>query len=97
MVLVQQTPLLSLVPVGIAWQLEPEIASILPVAVEDVSDPARPIWPEGLALSPAARRFREFILERARDMPASKAIRGKDGLMIEVGSNERRFRFIQPA
>ncbi len=94
--LMQQMPLLSLVPVGIAWQLESEIATILPIAVEGVSDPVRLVWPEGLAMSPATRRFRDFILGEARDMPASRATRVGDSVTIKVADDEKRFRFIEP-
>lgn len=96
-VLMQQMPMLSLVPVGIAWQMQPDVASILPVPVDGLSDPVRLIWPEGLAMSPAARRLRDFILDCARGMPPSRAIRSGDELAIEVGADERRFHLIQPA
>ena len=94
--LMQQMPLLSLVPAGIAWQMEAAVASILPVAVEGVSDPVSLIWPQDLAMKPAARRFRNFIVERARDMPPSRAIRAEDGFSVEVGDDEKRFRLIGP-
>ncbi|SED70707.1 DNA-binding transcriptional regulator, LysR family [Rhizobiales bacterium GAS191] len=91
--LMQETPLLTLVPMGIVPQLKrQELARLLPLPVDGARDPVHLVWQDGLPLPPATRLFRDFLLAQIRrsakngDAPAN----GAADAMTRSGASDRR-------
>lgn len=66
--LMQEMPLLNLAPIGIARLLHAQrLVEILRLPVDGAHDLVNMAWPSDVALEPAARLFRDFVLRRIED------------------------------
>jgi DNA-binding transcriptional LysR family regulator len=85
MALMKQMPLLSILPTEVPTRLYPQVAGVLPVPMFGLGDDVHLIWPRERAMTPAVRRFRDFLIDRAEaaqargplDQRASAARAGK--------------------